>query len=39
MIGPYITYEVKTYFAHPDELLSGSVTTFESSLLLFVYLF
>jgi hypothetical protein len=39
MIGPYITYEVGTYSAHPDELLSGSVTTLKSSLLLFVYLF
>jgi hypothetical protein len=39
MIGPYITYDVETYSAHPDELLSGSVTTLKSSLLLFVYLF
>jgi hypothetical protein len=39
MIGSYITYEIGTYSAHLKELLSGSVTTLESSLLLFVYLF
>jgi hypothetical protein len=39
MIGLYITYEIGTYSAHPEELLNGNVTTLKILLLLFVYLF